>query len=149
MSSQNDGIPFYNEPDSSGFRLIEVPAEIVAHLESQERPVYASRSPIKRIGEHMLTPCQRRLYLEPGADDMATLKSPDKRYSLKQKNTSNGLFLIKPHAPDASSPQQGIAAIATIKETVELEEIREVTISNPAPKTQGRGKWHERFGRDR
>lgn len=80
---------------------------------------------------------------------MATLRSPDHTYKLKQKNTSNGLFLIKPYTPDASSPQQGIASIATIKETVELERINEVVPVEKAPNTGSRGKWHEMFGRGR
>ncbi|KAJ6786313.1 hypothetical protein PWT90_08749 [Aphanocladium album] len=128
MSSQNEGLPFYNVPDSSGFRLIEIPPEIESLLEGPGAPV---------------------LYLEPGPDDMATLRSPEHTYNLKQKNTSNGLFLIKPYTSDASSPQQGVAAIATVKETVELERVNKMVVKEQRPITQKAGKWHEKFGRDR
>ncbi|KAM3445331.1 hypothetical protein NHJ13734_000458 [Beauveria thailandica] len=128
MSSQNKGVPFYNAPDNSGFRLIELPAELEALLEGPSPPV---------------------LYLEPGADDMVTLRSPEHTYSIKQKSTSNALFLIKPYTPDVSSPQQGIAAVATIKETVELERVNTTIIVDRAPNTKSRGKWHEKFGRAR
>ncbi len=90
-----------------------------------------------------------RLYLEPGADDMATLRSPEHTYNIRQKNTSNGMFLIKPCAPDAASAQQGVAAIATIKETVELERINKMIIMDRNPNTKNVGKWHEKFGRSR
>lgn len=80
---------------------------------------------------------------------MATIRSPDHTYRLKQKNTSNGLFLIKPYSPDSSSPEQGIAAIATIQETVELEQVKQPLVDDPTPASKGRGKWHEKFGRDR
>ncbi|OAR03277.1 hypothetical protein LLEC1_03060 [Akanthomyces lecanii] len=128
MSSQNEGLPFYSIPDSSGFRLIELPAEIQALLEGPSPPV---------------------LYLEPGADDMATLRSPEHTYNIRQKNTSNGMFLIKPCAPDAGSAQQGVAAIATIKETVELERVDKMVIMDRNPNTKSVGKWHEKFGRSR
>lgn len=80
---------------------------------------------------------------------MATISSPDHTYRLQQKNTSNGLFLIKPYSPDSSSPQQGIAAIATIQETVELEKVKQPLVNDPKPATKSRGKWHEKFGRNR
>ncbi|TQW00776.1 hypothetical protein V2A60_001819 [Cordyceps javanica] len=128
MSSQNDGLPFYNAPDSSGFRLIEIPAELETLLEGPAPPV---------------------LYLETGPDDMATLRSPEHTYNLRQKNTSNGLFLIKPYTPSKASPQQGIAAIATIKETVELDRVNKLIIMDRTPTTKSVGKWHEKFGRSR
>lgn len=90
-----------------------------------------------------------RLYLEPGPDDMATLRTPEHTYNLRQKNTSNGMFLIKPYTPDAASAQQGVAAVATIKETVELERVNKLVVMDRKPTTQKVGKWHEKFGRDR
>ncbi|OAA60785.1 Sister chromatid cohesion protein DCC1 [Cordyceps fumosorosea ARSEF 2679] len=128
MSSQNQGIPFYNASDSSGFRLIEIPPELETLLQGPNPPV---------------------LYLEPGPDDMATLRSPEHTYNLKQKNTSNSLFLVKPYTADAASPQQGVAAVATIKETVELERVKKMTDGEPAPPAKTVGKWHERFAHGR
>ncbi|ATY63140.1 hypothetical protein CCM_07207 [Cordyceps militaris CM01] len=128
MSGQNEGLSFYHAPESSGFRLIELPAELETLLEGPSPPV---------------------LYLEPGPDDMATLRSPEHTYKIRQKNTSNGLYLIKPYTRDAASPQQGVAAIATIRETVELDRVNKLITGDRNPVTQGRGKWHEKFGRSR
>lgn len=41
---------------------------------------------------------------------------------------------------------QGISIISTIKETVELDTVPEKATSTNGP---GKGKWHERFGRNR
>lgn len=41
MSSQNGGMPFYNVPEGSGFRLLEIPPELETLLEGPERAVYA------------------------------------------------------------------------------------------------------------
>ncbi|KAJ3943117.1 uncharacterized protein N0V96_007351 [Colletotrichum fioriniae] len=73
------------------------------------------------------------------------------------KNTSNSLILLAPHSaatpPDSSSddsiPVAGLAAIATIHETVELvAQTEPQTISN-LKNTGSKGKWHEKFGRGR
>lgn len=44
MSSQNQGLPFYSVPDSSGFRLIEIPPELESLLEAPGAPVYETPS---------------------------------------------------------------------------------------------------------
>jgi hypothetical protein len=90
-----------------------------------------------------------RLYIEPGANDTTTLRSPDAKYRLKQKNTSNGMFLLKPHTTDASSPEISVASITTFNETVELERIREIQANPKLPHTGSKGKWHEKFGLNR
>ena len=83
-------------------------------------------------------------------DAAALLKTPDKTYSLRQKNTSNALILLKPHAPENSVPEQGMAAFSTIGETVELDPVSDAAARAPAAKpAANRGKWHERFGRNR
>ncbi|KAK1446860.1 hypothetical protein CCUS01_02419 [Colletotrichum cuscutae] len=72
------------------------------------------------------------------------------------KNTSNSLILLAPHStapsPDSSDdsiPVTGLAAIATIHETIELvAQTEPQTISN-LKNTGSKGKWHEKFGRGR
>lgn len=82
----------------------------------------------------------------------ALLKTPDKTYKLLQKNTSNSLILLTPHssAPEPSAiPVSGLAAVATIHETIELvAQAEPQTISN-LKNTGSKGKWHEKFGRGR
>ena len=43
MSSQSDsGIPLLHAPSGVGYRLIELPAELVSLMESDNAPVYVS-----------------------------------------------------------------------------------------------------------
>ena len=77
------------------------------------------------------------------------LKTPNKTYALRQKNTSNALMLLSPHT-SSSSLEQGLALISGIHETVELDPVPEKTVgAGPLKNTGSKGKWHERFGRNR
>ncbi|KEY74334.1 hypothetical protein S7711_00491 [Stachybotrys chartarum IBT 7711] len=125
MSSQNKGISLRHTPDNIGYRLIEIPAELQELLESSTPPILSIEA----------------------SDTAAVLRTPNKAYSLRQKNTSNALMLLSPHN-SSDSPEQTLAAISTIHETVELEEYREPE-KKEAPKTKLSGKWHERFGKTR
>ncbi|KAK3687765.1 hypothetical protein B0T22DRAFT_138542 [Podospora appendiculata] len=138
MATQEEavGIPLSHAPDGVGYKLLELPAELVALLESADPPVLT------------LTP-------SPTA---ALLKTPDKTYSLRQKNTSNALILLAPAAapptPDkgdaaadtASSSSTGLSLIATIHETIELVPLE---TGEAVPAARARGKWHEKFGKTR
>ncbi|KAF4126492.1 Uncharacterized conserved protein (DUF2036) [Geosmithia morbida] len=127
MSSQDKGIPLHNIPDDAGYRLIELPPEVEALLEADNATA---------------------LTLESG-DNAGLLRTPGKTYALRQKNTSNALILLKPHTSRASSPTQGLATFATIHDTVELELVKDPA-SDPEPRVApAKGKWHERFGRNR
>ncbi|CAM1511702.1 Fc.00g092150.m01.CDS01 [Cosmosporella sp. VM-42] len=127
MSSQKQGITVSHVPDDRGYRLIELPPELQSLLESDTAPV---------------------LTIE--ADDAsALLKTPNKTYALRQKNTSNALILLSPHTSSAS-PEQGLALISSIQETVELDVVPEKTPGvGPLKNTGSKGKWHEKFGRNR
>ncbi|KAM5347951.1 hypothetical protein ACJ41O_007775 [Fusarium nematophilum] len=129
MSSQSRGIPIQHNPSSASYRLIELPPDLQSLLESDSPPVIALES----------------------SDTSAVLKTPSKTYALRQKNTSNALMLLSPSS-SAESPEQGISIISTIRETVELEPVpdKAAGASAGAPKSTGsKGKWHERFGRNR
>jgi sister chromatid cohesion protein DCC1 len=86
-----------------------------------------------------------RLSIE-SSDTSAVIKTPNKTYALRQKNTSNAFMLISPMSSSSSdeSSSQGISIVSTIKETVELDVVPEKAKSAP-----NKGKWHERFGRNR
>lgn len=76
------------------------------------------------------------------------LKTADKTYSLRQKNTSNALILLSVAEQQQDStkfPEAGLAAIATVHDTIELVAESRDTAPVPAAK----GKWHERFGKSR
>ncbi|KAI0482210.1 hypothetical protein GGR56DRAFT_175858 [Xylariaceae sp. FL0804] len=126
MSSQKDsGIPLAHAPDGVGYKLMELPPELLELLESDDPPV---------------------LTLESSADS-AVLKSGGHSWGLRQKNTSNALILLAPAEPAPSSPQipeAGLRAVATIHDTIEL-------VAEPSGKTVpvARGKWHEKFARGR
>ncbi|KAJ9136473.1 hypothetical protein NKR23_g9877 [Pleurostoma richardsiae] len=136
MSSQNNtGIPLSHAPDGVGYRLLELPPELLSLLESDD-PLTLTLESSPTVG---------------------LLRTPGKTYSLRQKNTSNALMLLSvaEEAPPASSggelaeiSQVGVHVIATMHETVEL--VPEAAGGDSAaPAAPARGKWHERFGRGR
>ncbi|KAK0636664.1 hypothetical protein B0T17DRAFT_484942 [Bombardia bombarda] len=142
-SPANAGIPLSHAPDHVGYKLLELPPELVELLEGENPPV---------------------LTLQP-SPTAALLKTPNKTYSLRQKNTSNALMLLSTaqmRSPDAgptqdqqtgSSPGEpatgtvcGLRAIATVHETIDLVPETEEAA---APAAVARGKWHEKFARTR
>ncbi|OAQ90055.1 Sister chromatid cohesion protein DCC1 [Purpureocillium lilacinum] len=125
--SQEQGIKLNHQPHDAGYRLIELPPELESLLESEAAPVLTLES----------------------ADSSAVLKTADKSYAIRQKNTSNALFLLSP-ATSPSDPQPCLSIISTIHETVELDAVSESPISRaPLKDTGSKGKWHERFGKNR
>ncbi|KAK4085389.1 uncharacterized protein Triagg1_379 [Trichoderma aggressivum f. europaeum] len=137
MSSSSQAtqkIPLHHRPDDTGYRLIELPPELESLLESENAPVLTLES----------------------SPTSALLKTPDKTYSLRQKNTSNSVILLSPTSTSTSPPDQAIAAISTIRETVELEPAPQAAATGasssgggPLKNTGSRGKWHEMFGKGR
>ncbi|KAM0220113.1 hypothetical protein ACHAQI_000569 [Fusarium lateritium] len=129
MTSQSRGTPVQHNPSSANFRLIELPPDLLTLLESDDAPVLRLES----------------------SDTSAVIKTPTKTYALRQKNTSNAMMLLSPTPPPSSSDgpvEQGISIISTIKETVELDTVPDKAAD--APKAMaGKGKWHEKFGRNR
>ncbi|ERT02522.1 uncharacterized protein SPSK_05638 [Sporothrix schenckii 1099-18] len=138
MSSQDlsSAIPLVHASDGIGYRLIELPGELV-----DDRTQWS---------------------LSSSADGLARLKAAGRTYALRQKNTSNALVLLRAGADtDANAnadangglPKPTMSAIATVHETVELIEEKEPATSTfQAPKpvaAPARGKWHEKFGRTR
>ncbi|KAG5923527.1 hypothetical protein E4U42_004932 [Claviceps africana] len=127
MSTQIQGLKLIHKPDNAGYRLLELPPDLANLLESPTAPI---------------------LTLEE-SDTAALLRTPDKTYNLRQKNTSNALFLVSPsQSPD--SAEGHIAIVATMHETVELEPVPELAArADGLADTGSRGKWHERFGKGR
>ncbi|ROW14065.1 hypothetical protein VPNG_04187 [Cytospora leucostoma] len=115
----NKGIPLHHAPSGTGYKLLELPPELLALLESDDPPI---------------------LRLEP-SPTAGLLKTPDnKTWSLRQKNTSNALILLQ------AAEQGGLDAVATVHDTTELVPEAEAAA---APVVAARGKWHERFGKTR
>ncbi|KZZ95381.1 Sister chromatid cohesion protein DCC1 [Moelleriella libera RCEF 2490] len=107
MSGQSRDINLIHHPHEAGYRLLELPPDLANLLESDTAPVLTLES----------------------SDTSAVLRTPDKSYYLKQKNTSNALFLLSPSTVSGSSPQD-LAIISTIHETVELEAIPEFPLAD-------------------
>lgn len=129
------GIPLEHAPDGAGYRLLELPPELLALLESESPPTLRLEPPPSTAPS--------------SSSAAALLRTPDgtKTWSLRQKNTSNALILLR---ADASSGRDGAAlhAVATLHETVELvPEQQQAT--RAAAQAAPKGKWHERFGRTR
>ncbi|KAK4134556.1 hypothetical protein BT67DRAFT_297510 [Trichocladium antarcticum] len=116
----NTGIPFSHAPTGTGYKLVELPPELLELLESPNPPTYGKKKTTS-------------LTLHPSATT-ALLKTPSKTYSLRQKNTSNALILLTPTPTAAATTQGGnglvgggdfaesggLDAIATVHETIEL-----------------------------
>ncbi|KAI2614345.1 uncharacterized protein GGS25DRAFT_517192 [Hypoxylon fragiforme] len=127
MSSQPDaGVPLSHAPDGNGYKLLELPPDLLALLESENPPVLTLES----------------------SPNSAILKNGAQSWGLRQKNTSNALILLKSTESTTLSssqmPTASLKAIATIHDTVEL-------VSEPSEKAApvARGKWHEKFARGR
>ncbi|KAJ3578545.1 hypothetical protein NPX13_g2019 [Xylaria arbuscula] len=124
-SQNNSGVPVIHAPDGVGYRLMELPPELLEALESSTTP---------------------ELRLESSATS-AVLKLGTQSWALRQKNTSNALILLKAGNVAAASvqiPQPGLQVVSTIHDTIEL-------IPEPSnkPATTAKGKWHERFAKGR
>ncbi|KAI8962316.1 hypothetical protein F5Y11DRAFT_323120 [Daldinia sp. FL1419] len=127
MSSQRDtGILLHHASDGIGYKLLELPPELLALLESETPPV---------------------LILESSTNS-AILKNGAQSWGLRQKNTSNALILLKTSKETTSSSvevlEPNLNAIATIHDTIELAPELAATAAPVA-----RGKWHERFAKER
>lgn len=126
LSSQSvAGIPLNHAPSGTAYKLLELPPELLALLESDSPPT---------------------LRLEP-SPTAGLLRTPDnKTWSLRQKNTSNALILLQASAPAPAHHEPALSTVATLHETVEL--VPEAQ-SAPAPVVAAKGKWHEKFGKTR
>ncbi|KAI2467165.1 hypothetical protein F4781DRAFT_403273 [Annulohypoxylon bovei var. microspora] len=125
-SQQNTGILLNHAPNGVGYKLLELPPELVTLLESENAPVLTIES----------------------STNSAILKSGTQSWGLRQKNTSNALIILqssdKTNTTSSQIPETGLEAVATVHDTVEL-------VSEPTGKTApvARGKWHEKFARGR
>ncbi|KAK1988822.1 hypothetical protein LZ30DRAFT_697696 [Colletotrichum cereale] len=131
MSTQDAGIPLAHAPDSRGYKVMELPPELEALLTAEDAPIITLTS----------TPAT------------ALLRAQDKTYKLIQKNTSNSLILLAPHAsapPGSDTPAaMGLGAIATLHDTIELVAQADPQTTSNLKNTGSKGKWHEKFGRGR
>lgn len=135
------GIPLAHAPDGAGYKLLELPPELLTLLESDDPPVSVRPPPVSLL---TYTDQGPRLKIESSAIS-AVVKHDGQSWGLRQKNTSNALILLKP-APSLSSGTPGaeLKAIATVHDTIEL-----VPESSAEAKPAARGKWHEKFAKTR
>ncbi|KAI0848904.1 hypothetical protein F5Y00DRAFT_262060 [Daldinia vernicosa] len=128
MSSQREtGISLNHAPGGVGYKLLELPPELLTLLESDTPPVLTLES----------------------STNSAILKNGTQSWGLRQKNTSNALILLKASSdgttPSSSEvPEASLNAIATIHDTIELAP--ELAVAAPPV---AKGKWHEKFARGR
>ncbi|KAH7035520.1 uncharacterized protein B0I36DRAFT_93641 [Microdochium trichocladiopsis] len=131
MSSQADtGVPVLHGPDGVGYKLLELPPELLALLESDSPPI---------------------ITIESGSTS-AVLKTPTHSWGLRQKNTSNALILLQAAQSEPSAGEPSVSevpvpclkAISTLHDTIEL-----VTEPSATAAPASRGKWHEKFAKGR
>lgn len=154
MSTQYDvDIPFSASHNQQAFKLLELPAEILALLESDKPPAFvfspeSSHSKANGINSITITSSPATA-TTPG---YAILSSGDKKYQMRQKNTSNPIMVLQPsttfptEADDATNfiPAPSVTTISKIEDTIELI-VQEVE-PKAAPKVN---KWHEKFAKSR
>ncbi|KAH8795030.1 hypothetical protein F5882DRAFT_449102 [Hyaloscypha sp. PMI_1271] len=129
-------IPFLSSHHQQALKLLELPPELLALLESDNPPILTVTS-------------SAATETTPG---YAMLSYGEKRYQMRQKNTSNPILVLKPsstgptEADDASTfiPVPSITAIAKIEDTIEL--ILQEGEGKAPPKVN---KWHEKFAKSR
>lgn len=148
MSSQRErGISLNHAPDGVGYKLLELPPELLTLLESDTPPVLVNHK-FKRFLDKLLMQFTSYSLTLESSTNSAILKNGTQSWGLRQKNTSNALILLKTSegtTPSSSEvPRASLNAIATIHDTIELAP--ELAVAAPPV---AKGKWHERFARGR
>ncbi|KAH6662977.1 hypothetical protein B0J14DRAFT_281258 [Halenospora varia] len=137
MSTQyNNDIPFSASHHQEAFKLLELPPELLALLESDTPPTFTITSSAPTA-------------TTPG---YAILCSGDKKYQMRQKNTSNPIMILQPSTtqpaegddPETFIPAPSVSAISKIEDTIEL--ILQEEQAKAPPKVN---KWHEKFAKGR
>ncbi|KAF4632104.1 hypothetical protein G7Y89_g6021 [Cudoniella acicularis] len=128
MSTQYDNdIPFSASHNQQAFKLLELPPELLALLESENPPtltITSSPATATTLG-------------------YAILGSGDKKYQMRQKNTSNPIMILQPstttptEADDALNfiPAPSVTTISKIEDTIEL--ILQEEQAKAPPKLEG------------
>ncbi|KAJ8060217.1 hypothetical protein OCU04_010560 [Sclerotinia nivalis] len=149
MSTQYaNSIPFTANHTQQAFKLLELPAELLALLESDTPPTL-------QISASSHPPHHAHLTISNSVPN-----SIPKTYILRQKNTSNPLMLLSPsttqmteeHDPSSFTPQPSITRISSVEQTIELieqdqEEGQELAKKKEKPAKVN--KWHEKFAQSR
>jgi sister chromatid cohesion protein DCC1 len=146
-------ISFSASQEQQPFKLLELPPELLALFEADNPPMYHVPSPARRTKANTL----HRLTI---TSSPATATTPgyallchgEKKYQMRQKNTSNPILILKPsstgptQADDASTfiPVPSITTVAKIEDTIEL--ILQEGEAKAPPKVN---KWHEKFAKSR
>ncbi|KAF7869970.1 hypothetical protein EAF04_004754 [Stromatinia cepivora] len=145
MSTQYaNEIPFSANHTQQAFKLLELPPELLALLESDTPPTL-------QITPSSLPPHHAHLTVSNGVPNGLS-----KTYILRQKNTSNPLMILSPSTtqineeddPSSFIPQPSITRIASVEDTIELIE-KEDGQEREKEKPVKVNKWHEKFAKSR
>ncbi|KAH7355351.1 hypothetical protein BKA65DRAFT_498230 [Rhexocercosporidium sp. MPI-PUGE-AT-0058] len=137
MSTQyTTDIPFSSSHTQQAFKLLELPPELLALLESEDPPTLTITSSPSTA-------------TTPG---YALLCHGTKQYQMRQKNTSNPILILQPsstgptQADDAETfvPQPSVTAVSKIEDTIEL-----ILQEEGKKKEVKVNKWHEKFAKSR
>lgn len=149
-------IPFSASHDQQAFKLIELPPELLALLESENPPKSALTWLLSSFHAnstfHRLTVTSSTS--TPTTLAYALLSAGSKTYQMRQKNTSSPIMILKPSSTgptevdDASTfiPVASISSIAKIEDTIELILQEPESVEKAQPKVN---KWHEKFAKTR
>lgn len=122
MASSELSIPISSTHPQTAFKLLELPSELLALLESSTPPTLTLKS-------------------DPNTSN-AVLATPDKTYRIQQKSSSNPLHILRPTV--GGGGEEGVTIIAKCGDTLEL--LPYVEGEGAEPK---KNKWHEKFAASR
>ena len=153
-------IPFTANQHQQNFKLIELPPELLALLESDDKPTSVPRvrfptsslMSLPNISSLRFTVTS--VSASPGTPGPALLNTGMRSYQMRQKNTSNPIMLLKPSLtgptetddPATIIPQPSVCTIAKIEDTIELI-LQDLETAEKAPPKVN--KWHEKFAKGR
>ncbi|KAH6722804.1 hypothetical protein BKA61DRAFT_225 [Leptodontidium sp. MPI-SDFR-AT-0119] len=129
-------IPFSSSHAQQAFKLLELPPELLALLESEDPPTLTITSSPSTA-------------TTPG---YALLCHGSKQYQMRQKNTSNPILILQPSStgptqaddPETFIPQPSVTAVSKIEDTIEL-----ILQEEGKKKEVKVNKWHEKFAKSR
>jgi sister chromatid cohesion protein DCC1 len=151
-------IPFSSSHLQQPFKLIELPPELQALVESDDSPTYVAPRSRPLIGRPPLILPSRLTITSfspsPSAPAYALLSAGKKTYQMRQKNSSNPIMILKPSStaptptddPEIFIPAPSVCSIARIEDTIELIPQEPEKAEKAMSKVN---KWHEKFAKSK
>ncbi|KUJ06840.1 uncharacterized protein LY89DRAFT_743478 [Mollisia scopiformis] len=128
-------IPFSASHDQQAFKLLELPPELLSLLESEHPPTLTITS--SKATET--------------TSGYALLCHGDKKYQMRQKNTSNPIMILAPSRtmPTESDDAETFISSPSVTTISKIEDTIELILQEAEVKAAPKNKWHEKFAKSR